>query len=732
MTSLLLLSLLPTLALAAIDRRAVVSRFNVVRSTLPDVITNQTTPLQVGNGDFAFNVDNTGMQTFIPFNTLSSWGWHNDSLPANGEKLSDYHGVEVLTHGRNISYDLEDPDLPEVSKWLTANPNRINLGRIGLKYKGDSLPQSLITDPRQELDVWNGIITSTFKVDGKDAKVVTQGDFDSDAVVFQIDSELISTGDLQVEFDFPYPPKHNVSASSDFEIFMGSYDFPLNHTTSIVKAHNGPQNGVAHIYHEMQETTYYVNLRWPCKSPLSLTRNEPQGSNAVTAHRYTLSPAASPRYGHPPTSISFTAHFSLDLKLPASPSAIRKRNPIAWNQYWNEGGFVDLTESSNPSSTELQRRIIMTQYYMRVNSAATGQIPQESGLVYNGWWGKFHLEMVVWHCAHWATWGKQRYFDRIFPAMYETLMPTSKARTRRMGWEGARWPKMTELGTGGIAPGETRAYLMWQQPHPMYLANLAYQAKPTRRTLKEWDRVVTATADYMASFAWYNETAGHYDLGPPSKGVTENSFPLETRNLAYEIAYWRWGLDAAADWKKKLGQPVPKKWSTVADKLAPPPQIDGMYIPWEGSGLNGSWWEDPKLGKDPRSVIMLQGILPDTPAVDPEVGLKTSNKMWEVWTDENIRGWGRSVLAINSARVGNPERAIYHMTNYGYWPFDDAGMPTRSGPNPSPPPYFPGGGSFLYAIGYMVAGWEGSEGDAPGFPKDGTWVVKHEGLLKAL
>lgn len=35
-------------------------------------------------------------------------------------------------------------------------------------------------------------------------------------------------------------------------------------------------------------------------------------------------------------------------------------------------------------------------------------------------------------------------------------------------------------------------------------------------------------------------------------------------------------------------------------------------------------------------------------------------------------------------------------------------------------------------VAYMVAGWNGSEGDAPGFPKDGTWTVKHEGLLKAL
>lgn len=40
-------------------RQSIVSRFNIVRTNLID---NETTPLQVGNGNFAFNVDNTGMQ----------------------------------------------------------------------------------------------------------------------------------------------------------------------------------------------------------------------------------------------------------------------------------------------------------------------------------------------------------------------------------------------------------------------------------------------------------------------------------------------------------------------------------------------------------------------------------------------------------------------------------------------------------------------------------------------
>lgn len=77
------------------------------------------------------------------------------------------------------------------------------------------------------------------------------------------------------------------------------------------------------------------------------------------------------------------------------------------------------------------------------------------------------MEMVVWHAAHWSTWGRQKYFDNIFPEIYERLLPSSLARAAEMGWEGARWPKMTELETGFSSPGAINAVLMWQQPHPM-------------------------------------------------------------------------------------------------------------------------------------------------------------------------------------------------------------------------------------------------------------------------
>lgn len=169
---------------------------------------------------------------------------------------------------------------------------------------------------------------------------------------------------------------------------------------------------------------------------------------------------------------------------------------------------------------------------------------------------------------------------------------------------------------------------------------------------------------------------------PRSYGVTENTPPLETRNLAYELAYWQYGLNQARTWKQRLGAPVPEHWTTVASNLAPLPTADdGLYTPYEG--LNSSWWDDSELNSDPRSLSMLRGILPSTgtPSVDEEVAKKTAAKVNEVWggVDEKVFGWGRPVLAINAARLGEPERAVGYLTAFDYWVFDDAGFAERGG-----------------------------------------------------
>jgi len=42
-------------------------------------------------------------------------------------------------------------------------------------------------------------------------------------------------------------------------------------------------------------------------------------------------------------------------------------------------------------------------------------------------------------------------------------------------------------------PCEAHAFLIWQQPHPIYFAEMEYRQKPTRETLEKWQEVVFAS-----------------------------------------------------------------------------------------------------------------------------------------------------------------------------------------------------------------------------------------------
>ena len=81
---------------AKIDRQALVARHEMVVREF-----DARSPLQVGNGEFAFNVDATGLQTFVPFNTLSHWGWHSGPLP-NGQRIEDFSVDRPAPHTVNV------------------------------------------------------------------------------------------------------------------------------------------------------------------------------------------------------------------------------------------------------------------------------------------------------------------------------------------------------------------------------------------------------------------------------------------------------------------------------------------------------------------------------------------------------------------------------------------------------------------------------------------------------
>jgi hypothetical protein len=83
-----------------INRQAVVGRYTIHSDSL-----NTKSPAQAGNGKFAFGADITGLQTFVPFNTLSDWSWHSFPVP-DGLHPEDFKGDTLKTHDRMIGYCL--------------------------------------------------------------------------------------------------------------------------------------------------------------------------------------------------------------------------------------------------------------------------------------------------------------------------------------------------------------------------------------------------------------------------------------------------------------------------------------------------------------------------------------------------------------------------------------------------------------------------------------------------
>ena len=756
-----------------IDRHALVNRHNVELSRL-----DQLSPLQVGNGEFAFGMDITGLQTFVPFNTLSNWGWHSSPLPT-GTKIDDYKMQRADTHGRPVPYPLPDPDHPEVSNWLAANPHRINLGRIGMTLRradGRLATANELTETRQRLDLWSGTVTSSFQLEGVPVTVKTACDPTIDAVVAQVDSPLLKQGRLAVFLDCPG------NNPAQFANFVGDWGSPK----LFDEVGTARQNRIDFM-RRVDGDQYWVALDWSDGASINRPRQRQEHDLKILSARYggagkwldvteTAKTAikdgafelrADNQLGPDPAlntvkslrvkyaldgvegalevgenevaridpdpdarryslttrmdTLSFTCCFApkpLPAKIPDAQSSFAA-SAHAWPAYWKSGGAIDLSESKDPRWKELERRIVLSQYLMKVNESGSLP-PQESGLVNNGWYGKFHMEMLWWHVAQWALWNHWPEINKSL-TIYKKLLPEASTLAKKQGYLGARWPKC--LGPTLLEwPHPIHAWLTWQQPHPIFFAELDYRAHPTKETLEKWRPIVEATADFMASYAHYNEGSHCFDLGPPIHLVSENTDPTVTTNPTFELGYYRFGLRVAQQWRERMGLPRNNEWDKVLKGLAPLPLQEGLYVLHEGVDDMWTKWtfEHPAL-------TGAFGMLPGD-GVDTKTMRRTLDQVSDKWDFNHTWGWDFPMLAMCAARVGEPEKAIdFLLTAAPGFQFDDRGLATGG-----PFPYFPSNGGLLYAVAMMAAGWDGGpKTHAPGFPANGRWSVRYAGLSVA-
>lgn len=670
-----------------INRKEVVSRHNVIQNSVDPL-----SPLTVGNGRFCFTADVTGINTLrtayeegIPLSTMAEWGWnaHPNVTGAQPEECIR----QVQSGDREVPY-LVNQDA-DAANWLRANPHQSNLGSISFVTKdGRAVAVEAIEAPNQVLDLWRGHLHSTFIYEGASVEVETLCHPDSDTIGIRAKSPKIADGALAIEIAFPYTSAVWGRDPADWTNEEG-------HTSTVTV--------------ERSQTTVQRQLDTLAYSCV-IGHGPAVSVQQSRAHAITI-------YAHERDTIELTVTFTQEpVREPLSFTAVKDASAAAWAAFWQSGGAVDFSASQDPRWMELERRVVLSQYVTACQS--TGALPPaETGLTCNSWFGKFHLEMHWWHCVHFALWGR---IDKMLPSLdfYRRILNRAQETARNQGYAGARWPKMVGP-EGKESPSNVGPFLIWQQPHPIYYAELCYRQDPSGATLDSYREIVFETAEFMADYARWNEESGCYDLGPPLIPAQENHPPESTINPTYELVYWRWALTVAQDWRTRLGMPRKPEWDKVIEHLAPLPMRDSLYVATEN---RLDTWEDSQLWRDHPSFLCALGVLPGQ-GVDQEAMRATLKKTHEVWNWEGAWGWDFPVAAMCAARLGEGALAIdlllMDVTKNRYLPNGHNYQAERL------PLYLPGNGGLLTSIAMMAHGWDGQSASTA-FP-DG-WTVRHEGL----
>jgi hypothetical protein len=682
-----------------IDRFSLVNRHNVIVKSIDPL-----SPLSVGNGDFAFTADVTGFQSLedyyqkngIALETRTTWAWH--SFPnKNHLRLEDAMKPESF-HGRNIMY--ASLEKSAAGEYFRQNPHPVAMGQISLVTKnGKTLELSSITHVNQKLDLWQGLLTSTYEVDGKPVVVETVSHPERSLVAFKIKSPLLKSGAIKPAIHFPY--SYNLATKNKPPL---DWTKPERHTTTVIKE----SDNFLSLKRTIDTSYYYVTLQW--KGSGRWKKNE--------EHRFFLEASSD--------SIEIVCDYSPEMVSAALPSfeATKQASANAWKAYWTKGGAIDLSGSKDPRANELERRIVLSQYLMKVNYAGSFP-PQETGLTNISWYGKHNSEVYWWHVAQFYQWNRTELLEKSFE-WYKKILPLAKAEAQKEGFEGARWPKMAGID-GRPSPGSINPFIIWNQPNPIYLSELIYRAHPTNATLNNYKEIVFESAKFLASYAFYDKKTDRYILGPPIKSVNEKNPENNTQNPTFELAQWYYGLKVAQDWRVRLGMPRDAHWDDILKRLSRLTVSDGKYVEIE---------TDPDMYKKPGGVssamIMALGYLPQTPMVDKEIMRETFNTILKRNGLNSFISWSMGKGAMTAARLGDQKTAVDILCNNSPEArFLTNGHVQRAKEPLGVPAYLPVNSSFLAAVALMAAGWDGAPNlNAPGFPQDGSWSVRVEGLNK--
>lgn len=575
-------------------------------------------PVTIGNGDFAITLDQTGTQSLyeiykdIPLSTMSNKNWFYKDKKDIKPSYVDGKAYMLFNLDNDPNYQIN-----------RQYPFKYSFMQI-LLYDNDKLIDiNNIKDVKQELDLYKGIVTSSFNYKEKINKTTSFIYQDHDEFNFKLQSDNLN---LALKFNYPSYTKNG---------------YRLDILPNVLVKEDR------------------ITLLYDDKNSLSFKLKSSSNYQIVEN-----------------TLIFDDNNVSFSLAL----DEIKEGKLL--DEFWkcDNGIIID--------NEELVKKMVLSKYLLHVNSTGIYP-PQESGLTYNCWNSKFHLEMHLIHSL-WNIYNNHvgdlvKSFD-----YYLSIMPSSLKRASLNGYKGLRFPKMTGPD-GEDSPSNIGPLLIWQAPHILFMLQEIYYLYNKENIIKKYEPLISGTIDFMISFLTLKDSK--YQMLDPLLEACE-SIPLDRcQNPSFELEYWRYTLERQSKIDTVLYGHQRYDYLDITSKIITPKEDDGIYLKTYGV------IDKYDLYKDHPTEGFLMSFF-KSKIVDKEKMVKTIDYILKNMDLSSYWGWDFPFLGLSLLNCGEIEKSIevtqlntinnqYLYNGYNTSPRDDLKA------------YLPGNGAFLIYYYYL-------------------------------
>lgn len=575
-------------------------------------------PVTIGNGDFAITLDQTGTQSLyeiykdIPLSTMSNKNWFYKDKKDIKPSYVDGKAYMLFNLDNDPNYQIN-----------RQYPFKYSFMQI-LLYDNDKLIDiNNIKDVKQELDLYKGIVTSSFNYKEKINKTISFIYQDHDEFNFKLQSDNLN---LALKFNYPSYTKNG---------------YCLDILPNVLVKEDR------------------ITLLYDDKNSLSFKLKSSSNYQIVEN-----------------TLIFDDNNVSFSLAL----DEIKEGKLL--DEFWkcDNGIIID--------NEELVKKMVLSKYLLHVNSTGIYP-PQESGLTYNCWNSKFHLEMHLIHSL-WNIYNNHvgdlvKSFD-----YYLSIMPSSLKRASLNGYKGLRFPKMTGPD-GEDSPSNIGPLLIWQAPHILFMLQEIYYLYNKENIIKKYEPLISGTIDFMISFLTLKDSK--YQMLDPLLEACE-SIPLDRcQNPSFELEYWRYTLERQPKIDTVLYGHQRYDYLDITSKIITPKEDDGIYLKTYGV------IDKYDLYKDHPTEGFLMSFF-KSKIVDKEKMVKTIDYILKNMDLSSYWGWDFPFLGLSLLNCGEIEKSIevtqlntinnqYLYNGYNTSPRDDLKA------------YLPGNGAFLIYYYYL-------------------------------